>query len=809
MLEPEDDASATEPSAPSDDAPEPAEAAVPGRPNILLIISDDQPTRLFDRELMPETFSRLVDQGARFDRAYVNTPLCCPSRAQIFSGLRGHHTGVDVNSIPLTRPTIIQGLQDAGYRTILGGKYLNSMPCTKPPGFDRWACVGPGIDGYTMVNPKTNVDGTWRDLTGYSTDLQADFIADVVNTTPTSTPFFAVYSPTTPHLPANDPRCASMPVTFTPSGAYDQEMQTTDTPGYLRRPPLSSAERAQVEDEYVRMARAVRCLDGSIGRLLSRIESRSNTAVFFVSDNGYLYGEHRRYQKTAPYEEAVRVPLAVRYPAWIDQAIRTPALTENIDITATVAELAGVPWAGDGVSLGPLLRRETSSVRNEVLIEHCQGATAPCPWTAFQFTNDPQLAIPGSWGIVAGQHKYLEYETGERQLFDLLLDPGERTNRAADPAFGLIRSHLANRLTALRSPPSPQTAIVSGPSGQWSARTAQFTYFTQSRSASYRCRLDRNGVAGGWHACNGERSSYGPLADGSYVFSVAGTNEAGVVDGTPATRSFSITAVGPPVSIDTPPAPDSATRDISIRFSSTQLGVTYQCRFSLAANTTSPWQSCVSPYRRTGLADGAWRFEVRSVSGTGVTSPPALALFTVDTLGPAMVIDASPRLPATASRSSRIVFHSDQPVSTGISCKLDSGPVADCSSGTHTAVGLSDGPHTLNVTGVDLAGRARTTTFAWIVDTEPPVVTFTNGPPTSTTSTTAEFWIAVSEPRDGVYCRLDTAHALTPCPTTLSFDGLGIGDHSLTIVVKDRAKNLSEPVTWTWRREVSTKTGAQ
>ncbi len=112
------------------------------RPNILLIVSDDQAWSDFDRQLMPTVFSQLVDQGVLFRRAYVNTSLCCPSRSEIMTGLYEHHTGVDANESPLLRPTLPQSLHDAGYHTMLAGKYLNSWPsCDPRPEFDRSLCV--------------------------------------------------------------------------------------------------------------------------------------------------------------------------------------------------------------------------------------------------------------------------------------------------------------------------------------------------------------------------------------------------------------------------------------------------------------------------------------------------------------------------------------------------------------------------------------------------------------------------------------------------------------------------------------------
>src|SRR5688572_30358348 len=108
------------------------------RPNVLIVMSDDQAHSTYNRSLMPGVFSELVDEGVAFDRAYINTPLCCPSRAQTLTGLNEHHSGVtDNQSQPLDRPTIVEAVQAAGYRTMLAGKYLNSDSCRPRPEFDR------------------------------------------------------------------------------------------------------------------------------------------------------------------------------------------------------------------------------------------------------------------------------------------------------------------------------------------------------------------------------------------------------------------------------------------------------------------------------------------------------------------------------------------------------------------------------------------------------------------------------------------------------------------------------------------------
>ncbi len=293
------------------------------RPNILLMISDDQAWSDFTPSLMPTVYSQLVDQGVLFKRAYVNTSLCCPSRAQIVTGLYEHHTGVDTNIVPLERPTIVEALHDAGYRTMLAGKYLNSWPCAPRPEFDRWACVGtPTPSTYSMINPFINVDGDWATYEGYQTDILAAQLVKFVQTTPQDQPFFAMYSPTTPHMPSDDPRYDSMPITPPRDPSFDDDTLRDSAPLYARRPPLTEHEIANADFRYTRMAHGVRSLDDSVATILNGLGDRArDTLVIYLSDNGFLFGEHRRFGKTDAYEGSVRVPMVIRYPAMLASAI--------------------------------------------------------------------------------------------------------------------------------------------------------------------------------------------------------------------------------------------------------------------------------------------------------------------------------------------------------------------------------------------------------------------------------------------------------------------------------------------------------
>src|SRR5712691_6611617 len=398
-------------------------------PNILLIISDDQAWSDFSPQLMPSVYADLVSQGVLFKRAYVNTSLCCPSRAQILTGLYEHNTGVDTNDTPLGRPTIVQALHDRGYRTMLAGKYLNSWPCNPRPEFDRWVCVGtPEPSTYSLPDPYMNVDGTWIHFTGYQPDILANQASDFIAQTPANQPFFVMYSPTTPHLPADDPRYDGMTVHPPRGGNFNVNTMNNGTPRYARRTALTPDEIAVSDQNYTDMAHSVRSLDDAVGNLVNSLGDRSrDTLVVYLSDNGYLFGEHRRVGKNDPWEESVRVPMVVRYPALLstDRSFASNALVHNVDISATIAEIAHIPWQADGQSFLPVLERKKRTVRSAALVEACRGpsyGSLPCSGLVY---DGGRVDTPGFEGIVTGRYKYIEYDDGSQLLIDLKRDPLE------------------------------------------------------------------------------------------------------------------------------------------------------------------------------------------------------------------------------------------------------------------------------------------------------------------------------------------------------------------------------------------------
>ena len=106
-----------------------ASAFADSRPNFLIIISDDQRYDSLNHTegtFMPFTHDLFTQEGVWLDRAYMSTPLCCPSRASILTGMYARHHGVHRNFDPLKVRIFPRRLRDAGYYTGLVGKYLNS-----------------------------------------------------------------------------------------------------------------------------------------------------------------------------------------------------------------------------------------------------------------------------------------------------------------------------------------------------------------------------------------------------------------------------------------------------------------------------------------------------------------------------------------------------------------------------------------------------------------------------------------------------------------------------------------------------------
>ena len=450
---------------PSDgSSPGPTSAGRP--PDIVLVMTDDQ--RWDSLEAMPTVQRDLVAKGMTFANAVVVNPLCCPSRATFLTGQYSHTTGVYTNTKRhggfeafRATSTVATWLSDRGYRTGLVGKYLNGydpgFAGYIPPGWDRWFAVaheqgsGSGDQGRGYYDYEVSDQGKLRsfgaDPGDYSTEVLASRAVQFIRETPKGQPLFLSFAPHAPHLPATpaprDRNAFSDDMPPRPPG-YNEE-DVSDKPEWVREEPRFDAARNREVDGFrLDMMRSLLAVDRAVGQLLSALSDEgrlSNTLFVFTSDNGWLGGEHRLTGKNAPYEPSIRIPLVVRFDAVMNGAMIDDRLVANVDVAPTLAEAAGAAAPDvEGQSLLPLLTAAATPWRSDILIEHLQ---------------DGKNDVPTFCEVRSTRYAYVAYRTGEQELYDLSVDPGQLTNRAADPGMGTTLSQLRARLRALCQPPPP------------------------------------------------------------------------------------------------------------------------------------------------------------------------------------------------------------------------------------------------------------------------------------------------------------------------------------------------------------------
>jgi N-acetylglucosamine-6-sulfatase len=439
-----------------------ASQAQPARPNIVLVVTDDQ--RVGTLRYMPNVRQVLGRRGISFTHAYVVNPTCCPSRASILTGNYSHTTNVYLNDprqayggLPAfdDSATIATMLQDAGYRTGLFGKYLNGYRSEYvPPGWDRWfATFGNGGYYDYVASSDGDLIRFGHAPADYGTDVLRDAVVSFIRRTRASTPLFAYVAPHAPHKPAipapGDEGLFASLAPFRPR-SYD-EADVSDKPAHMQgMHRIDEAAAAKIDRFRRAQLRALQAVDRAVADIVHELRSSgrlSNTLIVLTSDNGMLWGEHRLDGKGVIYEEAVRVPFLVRYDALIDRARTDDSLVLNIDLTPTFAEAAGIPLPqADGRSLLPLLGSPGAEWRDAFLIEHLRAG------------GHERLA-PTFCAVHTGQYVLARYMTGEQELYDLDRDPLEMVNRSGRVRYAGIQETLLGELRSLCDPVPPGYAF--------------------------------------------------------------------------------------------------------------------------------------------------------------------------------------------------------------------------------------------------------------------------------------------------------------------------------------------------------------
>jgi len=438
------------------------------RPNILFFLSDQHSPHVCGWEgndvIRTPSLDRLAAEGAAFDSAYCQNPLCVPSRASMITGRYCRSIGIYDNQHVLEHncTTFPRVLGEAGYRTCLIGKghfngeqfhgyqqrpYGDLFGQAHQPDPRRTADKGEAGLGHLLKDAGPSGIPLPLTQTEICAAEAAKWLQTHVALHPRQ-PFCLCVHFDKPHFPVNPP-----------AEYFEHYRDVVDPPpvreGDLAKlPPFVRAALGRTgawphygkDPEVHRRALAayygcVEWVDSAIGRILQVLEYldlAGETIAIYTTDHGEMAGEHGAWQKTVFFDASARVPLIVRYPGVFPAGRRRGELVGLIDLFPTLCDAAGaaVPDTCEGVSLVPMLTGQGGIDRDAI------------------FSESVVLKAPEHAGcmIRTGEWKYNLYLDGGEELYHLAEDPGEWINLAGEGEHAARRRDLRKRVEAFWRP---------------------------------------------------------------------------------------------------------------------------------------------------------------------------------------------------------------------------------------------------------------------------------------------------------------------------------------------------------------------
>jgi arylsulfatase A-like enzyme len=441
-------------------------AAEPFRPNVLLIVLDDQNAFAGRRDLAPEpvtpNLDRLAKRGVTFANAQCPAPVCNPSRTAFLSGLRPSTSGIydnDQDDLPkghiLERTTSLPAyFRERGYKTAGGGKVFSSSYASAI-GKRNWDETETGKGrrkGHGPMPPKEKIPlngigkhdwGAFPDRREDMEDWQlagwaSDFLARQQ-----SQPFFLACGIVKPHTPWYVPQeyfdlFPHDRITI-PDLAADELAGLPDV--VKEKPHKTEAQLVARRKELVAAYLAAsRYADDCVGRILDGLDkgpNRGNTLVVVCGDNGYQFGEKNNWSKGRLWEGSAHVPLVMAGPGIAQGKVSTRPVS-LLDLYPTLLEFADLPPnpALEGVSIAALLRNPSARWERPAL-------------TTAGFKNH---------ALRSERWRYIRYADGSEELYDHDRDPLERTNLASEPEAAAVKTKLKAWLPKRDEPRTPSTS---------------------------------------------------------------------------------------------------------------------------------------------------------------------------------------------------------------------------------------------------------------------------------------------------------------------------------------------------------------
>jgi len=451
------------------------------KPNFLVILIDDLRYDEFGAGGHPYMktphIDRLAHEGGLFERVFHTTSICSPNRASIMTGQYASRHGIIDNvargAMSHRLPNYHLELQKLGYETAHIGKWHMGNDGMPRPGYDYWV----SYDGHgRIVNPRLCHDGNYVQHEGYITDIMNGLAVEWLDKKH-GKPWSLFFAHKAVHPDAE--QAADGTVAFGKLGGYivadrhkalykdavfpkkpnmlSYEEVVKQKPAWketflLRQKPesraLLDAIHAGTQEEIRLRARMMAAVDEGVGQILAVLEKKGeldNTCIIFLGDNGYFFGEHglgpeRRFA----YEEGIRCPFLVRFPARIKAGSRFSSLMICQDIAPTLIELAGGRPGPQiqGKSFLSILKNKKSPWRKAVLAEYW--AEQAYPWLIGMTYK----------AIRTERYKLIHWVNRDRnheldELYDLDKDPYELKNLIKSKAYASIREKLRRDLRLL------------------------------------------------------------------------------------------------------------------------------------------------------------------------------------------------------------------------------------------------------------------------------------------------------------------------------------------------------------------------
>jgi len=425
------------------------------RPNLIVFMTDDHgawATGAYGcSEISTPHIDGLAKTGMRFTQAFAATPVCSPSRLTYMTGKMPSQHGVqdwlrpedsfgaDTRRWLAGHTTYARLLAEAGYRTGMVGKWHMGDDEKAQEGFQYWATVPGGGGPFKDVEFVKN--GQKVRVPGFKEDFIGDCALDFLSQSSTQ-PFFLLvpfYAPHTPYTYQPDQDRAPYK-----NSAFSCFPRTPRHPWQTQ-----TNKQYHLEQEAMRSYSAlITAADRNVGRVLQFLDDeklRQNTSVVFTADQGWNAGHHGVWGKgngTWPfnmYEESIRVPLIWNHPGRIKPGTADPMIS-SYDFFPTILDWCGVAAPADssrpGRSYANSLRGQRQEERRDRLY--------------FEYSFVRSVRTENSKLI----ERTLEWPT---EFFDLKADPGELTNKLADPSkareVAALRDDLHTWFAKIGAPP--------------------------------------------------------------------------------------------------------------------------------------------------------------------------------------------------------------------------------------------------------------------------------------------------------------------------------------------------------------------